>query len=190
MNTKNNQRFRQTELRMEFAMLKLMENTEFEKITVKKLCEKAKVNRSTFYAHFMDIYDMLGKMERELSRELLESYGDKGGYDIFSEESFLYFLKHIRKHQYFYKIILRTRTSFPLSQGYEPLWEIMKSRCEQAGILEEEEMMYYFISFQADFTMALKHWVDTDCSIPERKVALIIQNSIPYILSRDSAPGC
>lgn len=190
MNTKNNQRFRETELRMESAMLKLMESTEFEKITVKKLCEKAKVNRSTFYAHFTDIYDMLGKMERELSRELLESFADKEDYDIFSQESFLYFLKHIRKHQYFYKINLRTRTSFPISQGYESLWKIIKSRCEQAGVLDEEEMRYYFISFQAGFTMVLKHWVDTDCSIPERKVAVIIQNSIPHILTRDEAPGC
>ncbi|MBO5473038.1 MAG: TetR family transcriptional regulator [Lachnospiraceae bacterium] len=42
-----------------------MKSTAFEKITVKKLCEKAEVNRSTFYAHFTDIYDMLDKMEKE-----------------------------------------------------------------------------------------------------------------------------
>ena len=55
MNTKNNQRYQETEIRMEAAMLKLMEHTDFEKITVKKICETAGVNRSTFYAHFTDI---------------------------------------------------------------------------------------------------------------------------------------
>ena len=74
MNTKNNKRFYETEIRMEAAMLEIMKNTEFEKITVKKICEKANVNRSTFYAHFIDIYDMIDKMEMELSRELLNEY--------------------------------------------------------------------------------------------------------------------
>ena len=59
MNTKNNKRFYETEIRMESAMLEIMKSTEFEKITVKRICEKANVNRSTFYAHFIDIYDMI-----------------------------------------------------------------------------------------------------------------------------------
>ena len=41
MNKKNNQRFRETEIRMESAMLELMKTMEFEKITVKKICEQA-----------------------------------------------------------------------------------------------------------------------------------------------------
>ena len=62
MNTKNNMRFRETQIRMEAAMLDLMKHLDFEKITVKQICQKAGVNRSTFYAHFIDIYDMLEKM--------------------------------------------------------------------------------------------------------------------------------
>ena len=70
MNTKNNQRFKDTEIRMQSVMLELMKYMEFEKITVKKICEKAQVNRSTFYAHFIDINDMLDKMEQTLREEL------------------------------------------------------------------------------------------------------------------------
>lgn len=183
MNTKNNLRFRETELRMEAAMLALMKNTEFEKITVKKICEMAGVNRSTFYAHFIDRYDMLDKMEKELHEELLKSYGNKNDYSIFSEKSFIYFLEHIKKHKHFYKINLQTRKSFPLSQGYEQLWEIMKSRCQQSGITNDDEIMYYFIYFQAGFTMVLKHWVDTDCLMNESEIAAIIENSIPNVLA-------
>ena len=46
MNTKNNQRFRDTEIRMEASMLDIMKHTKFEKITVKKICEKAQGNSS------------------------------------------------------------------------------------------------------------------------------------------------
>lgn len=183
MNTKNNQRFKDTEIRMQSVMLELMKHMEFEKITVKKICEKAQVNRSTFYAHFMDIYDMLDKMEQTLRKELLLSYqnGNEESY-VFSEHSFLLFLEHIKKHKYFYKVNLQTRKSFPLKQGYENLWDIIEPRCKEVGILDKEEILYYFINFQAGFTMTLKHWVDTDCKISEKQVAEIIKNCVPNIL--------
>lgn len=42
MNTKNNQRFKETEIRMQSAMLELMKYMEFEKITVKKFVKRHK----------------------------------------------------------------------------------------------------------------------------------------------------
>lgn len=185
LNTKNNQRFRETELRMESAMLDIMKTKDFEKITVKKICEKAKVNRSTFYAHFIDIYDMLNKMEVELRSEMLNNYSpdNKQEYEIFSEESFILFFKHIKKHKYFYRINLQTRKNFPLEQGYEQLWSIIEPLCKQAGITSDEEIMYYFVYFQAGFTMILKRWVDTDCKEDEIQLAKIIENCIPNVLS-------
>lgn len=184
MNTPNNIRFRKIETRMEAAMLELMKDTEFEKITVKKICEKADVNRSTFYAHFIDIYDMLEKMESHLHQELIDSLPV---YSIpenmmFSEQLTIIFLQHIRKHKYFYRIALKTRKDFPLKQGYEPMWnQVIKPRCEKAGISSEEEMMYYFVYFQAGFTMLLKRWVETDCKENESELSNLLQNCIPVI---------
>lgn len=183
MNTKNNQRFHATETAMQAAMLELMKTLDFRKITVKKICEKAGVNRSTFYAHFTDVYDMLDKMEQTLHQELLDRY-EKGQNELFSRESFLYFLQHIKEHKYFYKITLQTRKSFPLSQGYEYLQDIIVPLCHRAGITGEDKIMFYFIYFQAGFTMALKHWVDTDCQMSEEEIAQIIRNCIPGILVR------
>lgn len=185
MNIKNNRRFHDTEVRMEAAMLDIMKDTDFEKITVKKICEKAKVNRSTFYAHFIDIYDMLDKMEVELRKELLNSYSNRSEQEcqIFSEQSFIRFLNHIKRHKYFYRINLQTRNRFPLEQGYEQLWAIIQPLCEQAGITSNDEIMYYFVCFQAGFTMILKRWVDTDCKEEEKDLAKIIKSCIPAILS-------
>lgn len=189
MNTKNNQRFRDTEIRMEAAMLDIMKRTDFDKITVREICEKAEVNRSTFYAHFLDIYDMLDKMEVELSRDLLNRYLIQSGQNTqaFSAKSFIPFLEHIKEHSYFYKITLQSRKSFPIRRGYEPLWnDIIKPLCVRAGIISEDEIIYYFIYFQAGFTMALKHWVDTGCKKSEIELANTIKNCIPSILSSNN----
>lgn len=186
MNIKNNQRFRDMEIRMETAMLDIMKTTDFEKITVRSICEKALVNRSTFYAHFTDIYDMLDKMEAELHKELLDSYSNKDGQEnlAFSMQSFIPFLRHIKKHSYFYKINLQTRKKFPLKQGFEPLWdEVIKPRCKHAGLISEDDMMYYFVYFQAGFTMILKRWVDNGCKESENELAEIIEHCVPAVLS-------
>lgn len=184
MNTKNNQRYQETEIRMEAAMLKLMEHTDFEKITVKKICETAGVNRSTFYAHFTDISDMLGKMEYHLQQELLDAYPAQSNLEdmMFSRQLLEPFLKHIRKHQYFYRIALQTRKEFPLPRGFDSMWnQIIKPRCQRAGITSEAEMMYYFVHFQAGFTIVLKRWVDTGCSQSETELAQVIENCTPVI---------
>lgn len=169
---------------MEAAMLELMETTEFEKITVKKICETAKVNRSTFYAHFTDIYEMVEKMEKRLSRELLESYPEscEPAEMWFSEDLIILFLKHIRKHRYFFRIALKTRRDFPLKQSFNAMWsQVVKPRCQKNGIMSEEEMMYYFVYFQAGFTMALKRWVDTGCGETEEEMAQTLLNCLPKI---------
>ena len=38
------------------AFIELRSHKELERITIKELCEKAQINKSTFYAHYQDIY--------------------------------------------------------------------------------------------------------------------------------------
>ena len=40
------------------AFIEIRSRKEVERITVKELCEKARINKSTFYAHYKDIYDL------------------------------------------------------------------------------------------------------------------------------------
>jgi AcrR family transcriptional regulator len=45
------------------AFTKLMRTTPFEKITVKDIVELAMINRSTFYLHFKDKYEIAERMQ-------------------------------------------------------------------------------------------------------------------------------
>ena len=47
-----------TERAIKNAFTLLRSKKELEKITVKELCEEACINKSTFYAHYRDIYDL------------------------------------------------------------------------------------------------------------------------------------
>lgn len=184
MNTHNNRRFRDMDKKLKETFLELLKEMDFEKITVKMICNRANVNRSTFYAHYRDIYEVMEQMENHLYAELLENCADLSltENDIFSVRSFIPFLKHIKKHRYFYKIALKERKNFPAKQGYEQMWsQIIRPKCEAVGIQYETEMMYYFVYFQAGFTFALKRWIDTECKESEEEIARIMQNCIPAI---------
>lgn len=182
MNKKNNRQFQNSDVRMKQAMLELMNTTAFEKITVRLICEKAEVNRSTFYAHYTDIYDMIGQMETNLQKKLMEDYPVSEKVIPLSLESFITFLEFIRKHRDFYQVALKARREFPLKQGFEPLWEqVIRPLCLKEGITDESEMMFYFVGFQAGFTMILKRWVEQGCVESVEKIAQIIQNITPSV---------
>ena len=69
---KNESKYFNTDVKMDKAFLSLLEKKDFSYITVKEICEKAKVNRSTFYLHYSDIYQMLESIENELMDEIAQ----------------------------------------------------------------------------------------------------------------------
>lgn len=58
MKRKEDLRVRKTKLNLYNGLLKLMEEKPFEDIKVTDICNKALVNRSTFYDHFNDKYEL------------------------------------------------------------------------------------------------------------------------------------
>jgi AcrR family transcriptional regulator len=69
---KNDRRVRYTKTALKQSLLELMRDRPIEKITVKDICEKADINRGTFYAHYTDPYDLLTQIEDELFNEILK----------------------------------------------------------------------------------------------------------------------
>lgn len=53
--------------------LKLREKKPLERIKVTELCKNANINKSTFYSHYRDIYDLSEQMENALIREVISS---------------------------------------------------------------------------------------------------------------------
>ena len=60
------------------AFIELRSHKELERITIKELCEKAQINKSTFYAHYQDIYHLSDTLEESHS-----SGESAGGYCFF-----------------------------------------------------------------------------------------------------------
>lgn len=59
-------RVRKTEAQLIQGLTKLMKEKSIKQITVRELADEVDINRSTFYLHYNDIYDMVEKIENRL----------------------------------------------------------------------------------------------------------------------------
>ena len=65
-------RVRRTRGLLQDALRKLLEQKEFDRISVQDISEAATLNRATFYAHYADKFALLGEMTRVNFLKLLE----------------------------------------------------------------------------------------------------------------------
>lgn len=66
-------RIEKTERGIKNSFIELRSKKPLEKITVRELCELACINKSTFYSHYRDIYDLADSLENELVSSIINS---------------------------------------------------------------------------------------------------------------------
>lgn len=67
---KIDRRVKYTKMLLKESLVELMREYPISKVSVKFLCEAADINRSTFYAHYTDQYDLLRQLGQEVVAEL------------------------------------------------------------------------------------------------------------------------
>ena len=94
MNIKNNKRRKESQDKIERAFIELLQNHEIKDITVSDLIKMTGLNRSTFYANYIDIFDLADKTREKLENEFSNLFAD---YDYFNERTgALKMFKHIK----------------------------------------------------------------------------------------------
>ena len=64
-NQKQERRYRRTEALLVNGLTTLLQEKSIKEITVRELADLVDINRSTFYLHYTDIYDLMDHVERE-----------------------------------------------------------------------------------------------------------------------------
>jgi AcrR family transcriptional regulator len=68
-------RVKYTKMVLRESLIELLREKPIARITVKELCEKADINRATFYAHYTDQFDLFKQIEAEFIADV-NSYLD------------------------------------------------------------------------------------------------------------------
>lgn len=69
---KEDRRVKITKLLLKKSLIDLLYQKNINKITIKELCEIADLNRSTFYAHYTDAYDLLDNIKDEYMKNIID----------------------------------------------------------------------------------------------------------------------
>lgn len=108
------------------AFWKLYEKKDINKIKVQEICDLAGYHRSTFYNHFVDVYDVLEQIEDKIINELIEK-SDEGLVLLDIEESAKRFANVYTKYKKYLKLLADdkkdSRFALKLSKRLKPAYK-------------------------------------------------------------------
>ena len=107
INMEFNRRVKMTKRLIKEAFINLMEKCPLNKITVKQICENADVNRSTFYAHYSDQYELFEEIQEDII-SITPKISLYEKHNIF--KNLTAFFEFIDKNKKIYKIIFENST--------------------------------------------------------------------------------
>ena len=70
---KENQRTRLTKTLLKQALISLLETKNIQKISIKEICETAELNRTTFYKHYNNEYELLDDLCADALKSLINT---------------------------------------------------------------------------------------------------------------------
>lgn len=183
MNTKNNQRSQRTEKKIEDTFFLLCQKAAPEKITVKQLCEAVGINRSSFYAHYLDIPDLIEKTGIKYLHKIKELFeGSNTIMEYFVSQPLLTrMIERVGENHEFFDVYFNHTNAKVIDEHFSILWESSaKPYMQNIGLTDEIRMQYHFTFFKAGFISVLSRWVSGGCKEKPEEIAEIILQHQPY----------
>ncbi len=155
MNTPNNKRKKESMKRIEKVFIELIQTKELDKISVSDICKRAKLNRTTFYANYTDIYGLADTIRDKLERELFDLYKEEYIQGVNSND-YLKLFHHIKDNQLLYQIYFKL--------GYNNNYKIINYDGDLAQKYFPKGFIDYHMEFfKAGITQIIKMWLKSGC---------------------------
>ena len=165
MNTPNNKRRRESRLRIETALVRLLQDKELAQISVKEICAAADVNRTTFYANYQDIYDLADAVQKSMEETVLGLYREEQG-EAVRRHDFTKLVYHIKENPIFYKTYFKLNVGDKLRFGAYDM--------QDAATYYDRHVDYHIEFFRHGFNAVIKMWLSRDCAeSPEEIISIL-----------------
>ena len=181
-----------TAARMDEAFLELLEKKDFAYITVKEICEKAGVNRSTFYLHYETVSDLLAESARYIITQFVEAMPHDTAEFMSQiqtrplEELYLItpeyltpYLNYIKKHRRIFRTTLEQASVLGMNDAYLSLNRhvfIPILNRYQVPLSNQKYMMPFYIN---GLMGIVNEWLKEDCEDSIERMISVIQVCIP-----------
>lgn len=167
MNKPNNKRKKESQAKIKKIFVQLLQSKEINEISVTEICEKARLNRSTFYANYLDVYDLADKVAKDLEDNVFALYQEERQRK-YNSNDFLKLFKHIKENQIFYQTYFKLNkdTTFIVTE-YDT--NLAKS------IFKDKYIDYHMEFFRAGLNAIIKKWLKNGCQESPEEIDLILK---------------
>ncbi len=166
MNVKNNRRRRESQTKIEKAFIELLQTRELNEIAVSDIIKITGLNRSTFYANYIDIFDLADKTREKLENEFSDLFAD---YDYLHERGGeLKMFTHIKENRVFYETYFKLcYDSKHLVSIYDP------KRAEKEQITNH--LKYHIEFFRNGLNAIIKLWIAGGCQESPEEMSEVLK---------------
>jgi len=183
---------RKTKELIQQSFMQMLEKKTFDSITVGDIAKTAKINRGTFYLHFIDKFDLLDKIELQLFKnlgnhidELQSNYSYANSFENGQEQLAATLFSSIKMHAPLLKIFLSShgRAGFHL-RFREAFSEKVRVNLEgnESFNANLKVPLEYFLSFiTSAFLGLIEQWVQNDLDKTPQEMTDLYIDIISFI---------
>lgn len=191
---KSESKYFATAARMDEAFLELIEKKDFAYITVKEICEKAGVNRSTFYLHYETVGDLLA----ESAQHIIDRFVEFMPYEtadfinklnecpieelyLITPEYLTPYLTYIKEHRRIFRTTIEQAATLRMYDAYTDLnRHILTPILNRFKVPAEDQS--YILQFHIQGIMAvINEWLKADCADSIEHIISVIQTCVKRI---------
>lgn len=188
---KNESKYFNTAVRMDEALISLLEKKDFEYITIKEICEAAGVNRSTFYLHYENTSDLLKETTAHITDSFF-SYFSRDTQNIsqsfqncdlkelmfITPEYLMPYLTFIKENQRVFKTAIKHFGSMGFDGVYSDWLKDIFNPVLTRYCVPENERKYILKFYLMGITAIVMEWLDNNCTDSNDSISKIITDCV------------
>ncbi len=188
---KNKSKYFNTAIRMDEALITLLEKKDFEYITIKEICEVAGVNRSTFYLHYENTSDLLKETTRYILDKHFASYSadtknislrfencEQKDLVFITADYLIPYLTFIKENQRIFKVTIKQFSSMNMDEVYGKMFKHIFEPILLRFRIPERERAYVIKFYLTGVFSIVMEWLDNDCADSMDTIIKIITNCV------------
>ena len=173
---KNESKYFKTAIKMDEALIEILEKKDFTYITIKEICNVAGVNRSTFYLHYENTSDLLNETTRYIIDKHLSYYSVQCASISFKFESYnknelvfitteylTPYLTFINENQKLFKIAIKQFNTMNFDEVYLNMFTHIFNPILARFNVNENERAYVMKFYLSGIFAIVMEWLNKDC---------------------------
>ena len=174
---KNESKYFNTAVKLDKALIDLLENKDFEYITIKEICASAGVNRSTFYLHYENTADLLKETTQYITDSFLAYFSieeqsiayrfencDLKDLVFVTPEYLAPYLTFIKENQRIFKTSIKQFGSMDFDSVYNKMFKYIFNPILARFDFHEKDRVYILKFYLVGITAIVMEWLENDCA--------------------------